>query len=652
MDFTKDKLRLVRLVLWMGAALVLCSVVVSAGRADAQAGPAGPDPSFATSENGDFAEGRILVKLDEDTPRKVLDNANRRNNARVEERLEEVGVDVIDLPRGLKVSEAVDRYDSYLGVEYAEPDFRLQPAQVSANDPDYPKLYGLNNTGQTGGTVDADIDVPEAWSQTTGRPETLVSVIDTGVDINHPDLANNIWTNPGEVPGNGRDDDGNGYVDDVNGWDFYNGDNTVFDAGDGDEHGTHVAGTIAAEGNNDTGVTGVNWRASIMPLKFLGPNGGFTSDAIKAIDYAVAEGASISNNSWGGGGYSQSLKDAITRADAAGHLFVAAAGNGGLDGVGDDNDVTPSYPASYDNPNIISVAATDKDDELAGFSNFGERTVDLGAPGVRILSTLPGNSYGVYSGTSMATPHVTGVAALVKSENPQATDDQVKARILEAAEAKSGLQSRTVTDGRLDAARALGVKFTDLGLDAGNPTVLLGRATTLSGKLSTAGAPLSGETVVLEKRPVGASRFSKLGEVATGPDGAFRLTGVKPDEHTIYRARFSGNSGGGLEASVSNARRVNVRARVRLNVSTRTLKLGRKRALGGKVSPSHAGPVRLVIKRNGRTISTRNLSLNDSRYRFAYKPPRPGRYAFFTVFGRDADHLGNRSPQRSFRVVR
>jgi thermitase len=214
------------------------------------------------------------------------------------------------------------------------------------------------------------------------------------VDINHPDLRNNIWTNPDEGPANNTDDDRNGYVDDVNGYDFANGDASVYDpdpvSGGGDDHGTHVAGTIVAEGNNNLGVVGVSWRTRIMPLKFLGPNGGYTSHAIKAFNYAVAEGAKISNNSWRGGGSSQALLDAIKKADASGHLFVVAAGNGGADGVGDNNDNTPHYPSNYDSPNVISVAATDNRDALASFSNYGSSSVDLSAPGVNVLSTLPG----------------------------------------------------------------------------------------------------------------------------------------------------------------------------------------------------------------------------------------------------------------------
>jgi len=327
----------------------------------------------------------------------------------------------------------------------------LKPSQTtSANDSYYSSLYGLNNSGQSGGTADADVDAPEAWNTTTGDTGTVVAVIDQGVDINHPDLKNNIWTNSGETAGNGVDDDRNDYVDDVNGWDFYRNDSSVYDSGDGDTHGTHVAGTIAAEGNNNLGVVGVNWKAKIMPLKFLGPDGGYTSDAVEALNYAVNKGVKISNNSWGGGGKSQALLDAINKADTAGHLFVAAAGN---DGVNNDN--TNHYPSSYNSPNVISVAATNNKDALAGFSNYGATSVDLSAPGVGILSTLPGNTYGSYSGTSMATPHVTGVAALLKSRNPSADDAQLKDYILKSVDQKNNLQGRMVTGGRANALGSL-----------------------------------------------------------------------------------------------------------------------------------------------------------------------------------------------------
>jgi thermitase len=269
---------------------------------------------------------------------------NRRTDAHTEEDLPRSDVSVVDLPKDLTVREAIQRYEASPDVEYAEPDFLLEPTAYP-NDPYFPRLYGLDNTGQTGGITDADTDGLETWNTSTGSPTTVVAVIDEGVDVNHPDLRDNIWVNTDEVAGNGVDDDRNGYVDDRNGYDFANDDASVYDPdplnGAGDEHGTHVAGTIAAQGNNGTGVTGVSWEASIMVAKFLGPHGGYTSDAVEALNYAVANGAKISNNSWGGGGYSRTLHDAIARADAAGHLFLAAAGNDRV-----DNDATLSYPVS------------------------------------------------------------------------------------------------------------------------------------------------------------------------------------------------------------------------------------------------------------------------------------------------------------------
>ena len=250
------------------AVMVLALGTLLAGSSSVKAQQETEEPSFQAPEKAEFEPGEIIVKLEEDASQQDLAALNRRNGVRIEEDLPLPDTSVVDLP----VQAAAQRYEASPAVEYAEPNFLLFSARAP-NDTHYPKLYGLNNTGQTGGTEGADIDAPAAWEITQGNPDTLVAVIDTGVDINHSDLKGNIWVNEGEVPNNGKDDDGNGYVDDVNGWDFWNENNTVYDAGDGDEHGTHVAGTIAAEGNNSAGVIGVNWRASIMPLKFLGPQG-------------------------------------------------------------------------------------------------------------------------------------------------------------------------------------------------------------------------------------------------------------------------------------------------------------------------------------------------------------------------------------------
>ena len=439
-------------------------------------------PSFPAPGDGEFVPGEVIVGLEESATQADLAALNRRTGAETEEDLPRSDVNLVDLPPELPVGEAVQRYEASPDVEYAEPNFLIFPTRTP-DDTHFSKLWGLNNTGQTigsqAGTADADVDAPEAWDTSTGTPDTVVAVIDEGMDISHPDLRNNVWTNPGEIPGNNLDDDANGYVDDVHGYDFANDDASVYDpdpiSGKGDEHGTHVAGTIAAEGNNGTGVTGVNWQARIMALKFLGPDGGSTVDAVEAINYAVRNGAKISNNSWGYvGSPSRSLKDAISRADDAGHLFVAAAGNGGADGIGDNNDrnsTKTNYPSSYDNANIIAVAATDNRDRLASFSNYGATTVDLAAPGVNIASTLPGNGYGYYSGTSMATPHVTGAAALLRSQNPTLDDAQIKSAILDSVDKKSSLSSKVLTGGRLNAASALSSVTSVGATDATDPTI-------------------------------------------------------------------------------------------------------------------------------------------------------------------------------------
>ncbi len=340
-------------------------------------------------------------------------------------------------------------------VEAVEYNYEVR-ASVTPNDPRYPELWGLNNIGQTGGKPDADVDAPEAWDVQTGT-DVVVAVIDTGVDYTHPDLAANIWTNPGEIPGNGIDDDGNGYVDDVHGYDFCNNDN---DPKDDHGHGTHVAGTIAAVGNNGVGVTGVSWSARIMAVKFLCAGGsGTTSAAISAVLYAADMNAKVMNNSWGGGGFSQALMDAIATADQAGALFVAAAGNNGA-----DNDATPFYPSSYQVPNVLAVAATDLNDAKAFFSNYGATSVGLGAPGVSILSSVPPvgdpccsdpSGYKLLSGTSMATPHVSGAAALAFAQYPGITHQQAKLRLMSGADPIPALAGITITGGRLNARTAL-----------------------------------------------------------------------------------------------------------------------------------------------------------------------------------------------------
>ncbi|KAA5540912.1 S8 family serine peptidase [Roseiconus nitratireducens] len=401
---------------------------------------------------GDYEEGSLLVKYKQTGIGAV--RVTESLGATVGRAYTQIpGLHQVKLPSGVKVADVLPRFRNNPNVLYAEPDFRLHTTALP-NDPRYDELWGLNNTGQTGGTVDADSDIAEAWDIATGS-NLVVAVIDTGVDYLHEDLAANMWVNAGEIPGDGIDNDGNGFVDDIHGYDFANDDP---DPMDDQGHGTHVAGTIGAVGDNGIGVVGVNWDVQLMAVKFLDATGnGTTSDAVDAINYAVANGAQIANASWGGNEpFSQALYDAIAGGRDAGQIFIAGAGNGNAFGFGQDNDSNPFYPASYDLDNIISVAATDHNDARATFSNYGITSVDLAGPGVSILSTRPGNSYELLSGTSMATPHVAGVASLVWQHNPTWTADQVIEQILNSVDPVSSMQGITTTGGRLNAAAALG----------------------------------------------------------------------------------------------------------------------------------------------------------------------------------------------------
>lgn len=396
----------------------------------------------------DFSPEEILVKFKPGTPDSAKEKTHKELGTTVKDKIEKIGVEVVKVPPG-RVVEFANKFKKKDSVEYAEPNYILRVALIP-NDPGFPQLWGLHNTGQTGGAVDADIDAPEAWDIVRSSTH-VVGVIDTGIDYTHEDLAANMWTNPGEIPGNGIDDDSNGFIDDVNGWDFVNNDNDPFDDYG---HGTHVAGTIAAVGNNNTGVAGINWLGKIAALKFLDANGyGTTDNAIKAILYANQMGFAVSNNSWGGGGFSQALYDAISAANATGYLFVAAAGNSGVNA-----DISPMYPAAYDLPNIISVAATDHNDLKASFSNYGATSVDLGAPGVNIYSTVPKGScylcsasgYLSLRGTSMASPHVAGTAALLWNYNPALNYLEVKNKLLNLSDPIDDLRGKTLSGGRLN----------------------------------------------------------------------------------------------------------------------------------------------------------------------------------------------------------
>jgi subtilisin family serine protease len=365
-------------------------------------------------------------------------------------------LDVVKLPPGLEVAAAMRGLAKDAAVDFAEPNW-IYHHQAVSNDSYFTagSLWGMY--GDTSAPANAyGSQAAEAWARgnTCGQSTVYVGIIDEGVMINHTDIAGNAWVNPVEIAGNGRDDDGNGLVDDVYGWDFAGNDNSVFD-GSSDDHGTHVAGTIGARGGNGTGVAGVCWSVRMIPAKFLGRNGGTTANAIKAVDYitALKQRHSLNlvatNNSWGGGGFSQALKDAIDRAGAANILFIAAAGNNSS-----NNDTTANYPSNYASANIIAVAALTSTGALASFSNYGATTVHIGAPGASIWSTVPdrkgASSYASYSGTSMATPHVTGAAAMYAASHPGASAAQIKTAILNAAIPTPSLGGKTTTGGRLD----------------------------------------------------------------------------------------------------------------------------------------------------------------------------------------------------------
>jgi len=381
---------------------------------------------------------------------------------------------IITIPKGISVEKFIEKISKNPNVEIAEPNYLVSILRTP-NDQFFDLLWGMHNIQN-----DADIDAPEAWDKLTGS-NNIVAVIDTGVDYTHEDLAANMWVNPGEVAGNGIDDDNNGYVDDIHGADFF-GDNDT-DPMDDHGHGTHVAGTIAAVGDNGVGVTGVSWNTKIMALKFLGPNGGgYVVDAVEAIEYAINNGANILNNSWSGGGYSQAMFDFISAANDAGILFVAAAGNNHT-----NNDVAEVYPQGYQLDNVISVAATNRYDNLANFSNYGANSVHLGAPGVAIYSTVPtnvctacSNGYLSFNGTSMAAPHVSGAAALLLAQSPSMSAFDLKATLMSSVDPIPSLAGYTISGGRLNVNNALenvSANF-DVSFSPRNQTVLHGNSVT------------------------------------------------------------------------------------------------------------------------------------------------------------------------------
>jgi thermitase len=421
-----------------------------------------------TADDADEADERtdkteILVRFRPGVTQNTIDSLTQRLNDQVEDQIESVAnLEVIEDEDGKDAESMVAQYRALPEVEYAELNSEIKldhedggRKHVHADDEMFSRQWGLFNSGHDGGTAGADISAMRAWAVTKGSDQVVVAVLDSGVDYSHPDLANNIWSRPPIIMAY-RDDDltPDGPIDDVHGF------NVVEDNGDpmdDNGHGTHCAGIIGAEGGNGIGIAGVNWNVKIMPLKFMDAEGtGTTKDAVEAINYVIDRkragvNVRIISASWGSIVKSRAMEDVIRKAYEEGILFVAAAGNSSS-----DNDVTPHYPSSYNLGNVVSVAALNRKDELAAFSNYGAQSVNVAAPGEEILSTWLKNGFEEKKGTSMATPFVAGVAALVLARNPNISVDELRALLLKSVDPLPALKGKVSSGGRINAAKAVG----------------------------------------------------------------------------------------------------------------------------------------------------------------------------------------------------
>jgi thermitase len=427
-----------------------------------------PKPTAALRSAAD-KEPEALVKFRREVSLDEIKKIAAKNNDNVEDEIESVDELVaIDDMDGLSPAEVAAQYAKMTDlVVYAEPNLQIEAAPLldlkpvlprdtvnpagMPNDPMFEDQWALNNTGQNGGKKKADIDILKAWERTKGSRKVVVAVLDSGVDYTHSDLAANMWTRPDNLPV--YKDDELGTIPDLHGFSAVDDQR---DPMDDNGHGTHCAGVIGAEGDNDEGIAGINWEVEIMPLKFLGRGGfGTTKDAIEAINYAIErkrEGVNIRviNASWGSTTYSKALEDVIRAAGDEGILFVAAAGNDGS-----SNDSRPHYPSSYDLPNVVSVAALDRSDTMASFSNFGVKSVHVAAPGKDIVSTWLNNEYREASGTSMATPQVAGIAALLLAEDPKMSVQKLRGKLFKSVDLLDALTGKLANAGRINACKVL-----------------------------------------------------------------------------------------------------------------------------------------------------------------------------------------------------
>jgi subtilisin family serine protease len=504
-------------------------------------------PSGASQTS--YADDQILIKLRGGVeslsagPNSIIDSVlGAGAGAEVLSMTESELPFLVRLNGKMSVEAAVAQAKGDPRVEYAEPNFLCYTTDTRPNDPFFDEMWGLYNSGPNTTEVKAGADIAalRAWDLTTGSENVVVAVIDTGVYLQHEDLAPNSWINVGEIANNSRDDDGNGFVDDVNGWNFFAGNNRVYSDPEADRHGTHVAGTIGAAGNNGVGVTGVSWRVKLMALKFLDSTPSSIDGAVRAINYVIDQkrrgvNVRVINASWITTGDSRALHDAIAAAGNAGIMFVCGAGNGGTDSRGDDNDATPVYPASWtDIPSLMAVAAIDAGDNLASFSNFGSSSVSIAAPGVSILSTYPpdgssaAGSYAYMKGTSMAAPHVTGIAALLAAFESSLTPAQIKQRIVATAQPLPSMVGKVAAGGRANAYNAL----TSSAAPVERPTITA--VGTTKKALELAGTGFVGGTMIVEVAGTAlpAPRYDSSSKL---PSGLYTRMTVKLSKSDIKR---------------------------------------------------------------------------------------------------------------------
>ena len=605
----------------VGASVLTAQTPAVDGPANAQAAVQAR-PVAAHKPGHTIVEGELLVQFKDTATDAEVESAKGKARLKVRKQLKtskklKKDRGVLHATTDLAIEDAIAELKKHPAVAFAEPNW-VYTHQATSNDPYYNAgyLWGMCGDLTAPSTVWGS-QASEAWNAgSLGANSVYVGVIDEGIQAAHPDLAPNMWANPFD-PVDGLDNDGNGYADDANGWNFYDNNRSVFDPAS-DQHGTHVAGTIGARGGNGLGVAGVNWNVTMISGKFLGAQGGTTADAIEAIEYftdlKARHGINLValNNSWGGGGYSQALHDAIIRAAKAGILFIAAAGNGDAYGRGLNNDSYPSYPSNYDTrfgtstesaasyDAVVAVAAIDPNGARATFSNYGAKHVDLGAPGVSILSTLPTDDYGYSDGTSMATPHVTGAVALYASTHPRATALQIKTAILGGVKPTPSLSGITVTGGRLDLSTIVGTLVSEPEPQPTAPlapTGVTASAGTLRVALSWAAvsnatsylvkrASVSGGPYIAVASGVTATTFADTTNVLPGTTyfyvvAAVNATGTSPDSMQVSAtplpaapAAPTGTAATAAKAQVNGSTAVTVNWNAVSGATSYTLKRG------------------------------------------------------------------------------